>query len=77
LRNASFPDFPFDPRDCRALFEPIDYIVFQGLGKGEFVDALHFVEVKSGVRPRLSKRERGIKDVVSSGNVDFVVSEER
>lgn len=71
----SFPGFAFDPRDCRALFEPIDYLVFQGLGKTERVDAIYFVDVKSG-RARLTPREQNISDVVDRKGVTLIVVEE-
>lgn len=44
----SFSSFTYDPGDCRALFEPIDYLIFSGLRKSGMVDALFFVDVKSG-----------------------------
>ena len=44
----SFASFSYEPGDCRALFEPIDYLVFSGLAKQNQVEALFFVDVKSG-----------------------------
>jgi predicted Holliday junction resolvase-like endonuclease len=44
----SFPSFLHEPEDCRALFQPIDYLIFSGLSSRGIVDSLHFVEVKSG-----------------------------
>src|ERR1700726_3016137 len=41
----SFASFEYTPGDCRALFEPIDYVIFSGLtGRGR-VDSIHFVDV--------------------------------
>ena len=44
----SFSSFAHMAGDCRALFEPIDYIVFSGLAKNRLVDKLVFLDVKSG-----------------------------
>lgn len=69
----SFPSFTYPSGDCRALFEPIDYVVFSGLTKNAVVDALRFVDVKSG-SARLTKTQRVIKYVVESGRVKFGVT---
>jgi predicted Holliday junction resolvase-like endonuclease len=64
----SFPSFSFSAGDCRALFEPIDYLIFSGLaGRGQ-VDALVFVDVKSG-KARLTGVQKNIKDRVEAGAV--------
>src|SRR5262249_13660255 len=44
----SFSSFSYEAGDCRALFEPIDYLVFSGLAKRNRVEALFFVDVKTG-----------------------------
>jgi predicted Holliday junction resolvase-like endonuclease len=59
----SFATFSYEPGDCRALFEPIDYLVFSGLAKQNHVEALFFVDVKSG-NARLSSSQRSIKQAV-------------
>ena len=64
----SLPGFPVTPGDCRALFEPIDYVVFKGLTAKSKVDALIFVDVKSG-KARLGPDQRQIKKVVESQKV--------
>src|SRR5580692_303702 len=56
----SLPGFPVSYRDCRSLFDPIDYIAFSGLALHGVVDALYFVEVKSGAA-RLTAAQRRIK----------------
>ena len=53
----SLSGFPLQPGDCRALFEPIDYITFDGLSRTGRVESVHFVDVKSG-KARLSERKR-------------------
>ena len=66
----SFSSFAHMAGDCRALFEPIDYIVFSGLAKSRLVDKLVFLDVKSGTA-RLTKHQRNIKRIVESGAVAF------
>jgi predicted Holliday junction resolvase-like endonuclease len=66
----SFASFSYEPGDCRALFEPIDYLVFSGLAKQNQVEALFFVDVKSG-NARLSQAQASIKRAVEAGSVRF------
>jgi predicted Holliday junction resolvase-like endonuclease len=66
----SFSSFEHSPGDCRALFEPIDYLIFSGLTKTGKVDSLLFVDVKSG-NARLSYDQRAIKGAIEAGAVDF------
>jgi len=58
--------------ECRPLFDPIDLIVFNGLLKGK-VDALTFLEIKSGEKSRLNAHQRMIRDAVNEGNVKVEV----
>jgi predicted Holliday junction resolvase-like endonuclease len=74
MLSPSLPGFPVLPSDCRALFKPIDYVGFKGLSISGEVDALVFIEVKSG-RQRLSKQQRQIKSVVEQGGVQFVAAD--
>ena len=61
--------FQFDPRDCRSLFEPIDYVVFNQLTKRNgLVDSIFFMDVKTG-KASLTKRQREIRNVVQAGKV--------
>lgn len=57
-------DFPFEPSECRFIGDPVDYVVFEGISKGE-LKGVHFVEVKSG-GARLSKVQKQIKDKLDS-----------
>ena len=66
----SFGSFSYEPGDCRALFEPIDYLIFSGLAKQNEVEALFFVDVKSG-NARLSCTQQSIKNAVERGAVRF------
>ncbi len=67
----SLSGFPANPEDCRTLFEPIDYVVFQGLKKGA-VEALFFVDVKSG-NAKLTDRQKEIRRTVEDGKVSLEV----
>lgn len=66
----TFPTFSFSPRDCRALFEPIDYVAFPGLDKKRKVEAICLMDVKSG-SARLTAGQREIRDAVVDGKVRF------
>jgi predicted Holliday junction resolvase-like endonuclease len=69
----SLPGFPVSSADCRALFEPIDYVIFKGLAAKGKVDALIFVDVKSG-NARLASDQREIRKLVRARNVTFKVT---
>lgn len=63
--------FEFSVHDCRTLFDPIDYLVFDGLSRRNgIVDHIHFVEIKTG-GAGLTKRQRQIRDAVEGGNVKW------
>jgi predicted Holliday junction resolvase-like endonuclease len=66
--------FPAAPADCRSLFEPIDLIVFDGLAKSGRVDAIRFVEVKSG-GSKLNDHQKQIRDAIQEGRVEFAVED--
>ena len=60
----------FNPKDARFIAHPVDFVVFDGLEEGE-LRRIVFVEVKSGTRGDLSKRQRDVREVVESGDVWF------
>jgi predicted Holliday junction resolvase-like endonuclease len=66
--------FPAHPRDCRSLFDPIDLVVFDGMTRSGSVEAIHFVEVKSG-ESRLNMRQRQIRDAIEAGKVEFGIDD--
>jgi len=68
------PGFPVAPSDCRSLFEPIDMLLFQGLTAKGRVEAIQFVEVKSGAA-NLNSRQRQIRDAVTAGRVEIAVED--
>ena len=59
--------FEYNPKDCRFLGSPVDFIVFDGLSEGDLREIV-FVEVKTG-SSRLSRRERSVRDCVESREV--------
>ena len=67
-----FLDGAFDPRDIRFIGSPIDLIVFQGLSAG-YVEAIHFIEVKSGKRPILAPREELVRGAVVAGRIAYSI----
>ena len=64
----AFRTFPYKRSECRILFRPIDYIVFTHLSQNGRVEAIKFVDVKTG-EGRLDNRQRQIRDRVSEGKI--------
>lgn len=64
--------FPFEHNDCRSLFKPIDYIIFEGLSRKGTVTKLIFSEIKSG-GARLNEHQKQVKQVVESKKVDLKI----
>lgn len=63
-----FQRFAHDPRDVRALMNPIDYVVFDGLTVNRRVDRVIFVEVKCGTS-RESSTQKSIAQAIRDGRV--------
>lgn len=65
------PDFAarFDPADARFLGAPVDFVVFDGLARGELREVV-LVEVKTG-SGRLNGNERQVRDAVAEGRVAY------
>ncbi len=64
------PKFSHHPGDLRSIWDPVDYISFNGLALNRDVDSITFVEVKSG-RSSLSAVERSIREAIENGRVTF------
>jgi len=62
--------FRFNHNDCRSLFDPIDYVIFDGLSDTGSVKKIFFVDIKTG-NARLSSRQREIKNLILSNKVTF------
>jgi predicted Holliday junction resolvase-like endonuclease len=52
------------------LFDPIDYVIFEGLSQKGTVDKIFFVDVKTG-NARLSKKQKAIKEAVENNQLKF------
>jgi predicted Holliday junction resolvase-like endonuclease len=63
-----FQQFDHDPRDVRALMNPIDYVVFDGLTINRRVDRIVFVEVKCGTSTE-SPAQKSIVQTIREGRV--------
>lgn len=63
-----FRRFGHDPRDMRAMFDPVDYVLFDGLTVDRSVQEVAFIEVKCGTS-RLSPAQRSIRDAVGKRRV--------
>lgn len=60
--------FGHDPRDVRPLFNPLDYVCFDGLTERRRVSKITFVEVKSGTST-VSPTQRSIAEAIAEGRV--------
>tara|TARA_Y100000310_G_scaffold118392_1_gene117292 strand:+ start:166 stop:666 length:501 start_codon:yes stop_codon:yes gene_type:complete len=63
------PDFPYNPKDCRFIGTPNDFIVFDGMDEGEIKQVV-ILEIKSGTSS-LSTRQRNLRDAVKDGRVEW------
>lgn len=66
-----------NPKDCRFMGNPIDYILFDGLsdvtdGVADQVNSIKFIDIKTG-SSNLNKVQRRIRDCIKEGNVTFEV----
>jgi len=68
----AFLTFPYRQNECRPLFEPVDYIIFTNLSKKQRVEAIKFVDVKTG-NGRLTREQRQIRDRVGEGRIKHKV----
>lgn len=62
--------FGYNPRDCRALFDPIDYIAFNGLVRRAAVDSIAFLDVKTG-EAGLNTHQRQVRDAIDQRKVEW------
>ena len=62
--------FRFNHNDCRSVFDPIDYVIFEGLSKKGRVDKIFLIDIKSG-NAKLSKRQKEIKAAIHNKKVNF------
>ncbi|HWI93664.1 MAG TPA: Holliday junction resolvase-like protein [Flavisolibacter sp.] len=64
--------FPFAHQDCRSLFDPIDYVIFEGLHSRSKISRVIFTEIKTGAA-RLNNHQKEIKQLVEKGKVEFQI----
>ena len=64
-----FPGFGHHPYDVRPIFDPIDFVIFDGYFKGEVTDPV-FVEFKTG-QSRLNDVQNSIREAVRKQRVHF------
>jgi len=63
-------DFCFEKNDCRSLFDPIDYVIFEGLTRKGAVDKILFVDIKTG-KANLTGKQREIRNLVKDKKVTW------
>lgn len=63
-------EFRFNKNDCRSLFDPIDYVIFEGLHKNGKVQKIFFIDIKSGAA-KLKKNQKAIKAKIEEKKVQF------
>jgi predicted Holliday junction resolvase-like endonuclease len=62
--------FTFEQNDCRAMFDPIDYVIFEGLSSKGKVNKIIMVDIKTG-GARLNPKQRRIKELVEDKKMEF------
>ena len=63
-------DFCFERNDCRSLFDPIDYVIFEGLTRKGSVSKILFVDIKTG-RAKLTGKQKEIRGLVEGKKVKW------
>jgi predicted Holliday junction resolvase-like endonuclease len=63
-------DFSYERNDCRSLFDPIDYVIFEGLSQTGSVERIIFAEIKTG-KARLASKQKEIKTLVEEKRVEM------
>lgn len=66
----SLSTFRFQCSDCRSLFDPIDYVIFEGLCQKGLVSRIIFADIKTG-DGKLSPKQQVIRDLVNRKKVEF------
>ena len=63
------PGFNYDVNDLRALWDPVDFVAFKGIGVDRKVNSIAF-DIKTR-EARLSSVQKSIKEAVEAGRVHF------
>ena len=66
-----------NPKDCRFLGSPVDYIVFDGLSAvtdktQKTINEIKFIDIKTG-KSSLNTAQRRIRDAIKEGKVTFQI----
>ncbi len=63
------PKFPYNPSDMKFMGAPIDFVIFDGMGKKDIKKVI-FLEVKSG-KSTLNSQERQLKKVIEAKKIKW------
>ena len=66
----SMSTFRFARNDCRSLFDPIDYVIFEGLSEKGAVSNIVFADIKTGAAT-LQPHQREIRSLVQARKVQL------
>jgi predicted Holliday junction resolvase-like endonuclease len=73
---APYINSEYSPKDYKFMGDPIDYIIFDGLGniksKEDTVNKIIFMDIKTG-KSQLNRAQRAIKKCIQEGNIEFQV----
>jgi predicted Holliday junction resolvase-like endonuclease len=70
------PGFKHDLNDFRALWDPVDFVSFDGIGVKRRVDSITLLDIKRG-EAHLSPVQKSIRDAVDAGKVYFETVERK
>jgi predicted Holliday junction resolvase-like endonuclease len=66
----SMSGFRYARNDCRSLFDPIDYVIFEGLSESGVVKNIVFSDIKTGAAI-LKPHQREIRSLIQSCRVEL------
>jgi predicted Holliday junction resolvase-like endonuclease len=75
VKNCLCPEFKkleYDPYDIKAIMDPVDFVVFDGLNEGKQVQSVTFLAKITN--PQMRRVTNSIKTTVSKGNYDWKVA---
>lgn len=72
LENISplAPHMTHHPRDLRSIWDPVDFVSFNGIFEKRKVDSVTFIDVKCG-KSDLTSTQKSIKKAVENGDVNW------
>lgn len=75
IKDCLCPEFKkleYDPYDIKAIMDPVDFVVFDGLNEGKQVQSVTFLAKITN--PQMQKVTDSIKTAVSKGSYDWKVA---